>query len=256
MTIPGRVILARRRYAIIGELLRDVPQASPIGVHSVDPLDDRSGHRVAFEAVKPLAIALALPQLVRNAAVERWTGGAQGLQLDRPSPPAWLEPWVNQDMWMYWVALALAIAVVLAVRRLARGRLGLELRALSDHTVAAAACGIDVSRSKALAFVLSAACACAGGGLYALNVQLVAPDSFTLFLSLTMVAGLVVGGLGTVLGPWIGALFVQFVPSLADRVSTAAPWAVFGVAILLVVFLQPRGIAGMLRLVQRAKGGF
>ncbi len=55
MTIPGRVILARRRYAIIGELLRDVPQASPIGVHSVDPLDDRSGHRVAFEAVKPLA---------------------------------------------------------------------------------------------------------------------------------------------------------------------------------------------------------
>ncbi|WP_076998187.1 branched-chain amino acid ABC transporter permease [Variovorax sp. KK3] len=201
-----------------------------------------------YLALATFAIALAVPQLARNAMVERWTGGAQGLQLDRPSPPAWLEAWVDQDAWMYWVALALAVVVVLAVRRLARGRLGLELRALSDHTVAAAACGIDVARSKAMAFVLSAVCACVGGGLYALNVQLVTPDSFTLFLSLTMVAGLVVGGLGTMLGPWIGALFVQFVPSLADRISTAAPWAVFGVAILLVVFLQPRGIAGLMRL--------
>ncbi|OUL99473.1 branched-chain amino acid ABC transporter permease [Variovorax sp. JS1663] len=209
-----------------------------------------------YLALATFAIALAVPQLVRNAAVERWTGGAQGLQLDRPSPPAWLDPWVNQDMWMYWVALVLAVAVVLAVRRLARGRLGLELRALSDHAVAAAACGIDVSRSKALAFMLSAVCACVGGSLYALNVQLVTPDSFTLFLSLTMVAGLVVGGLGTALGPWIGAVFVQFVPSVADRISTAAPWAIFGVAILLVVFMQPRGIAGMLRFPQRKNASF
>lgn len=209
-----------------------------------------------YLALATFAIALAVPQLVRNAAVERWTGGAQGLQLDRPSPPAWLEPWVNQDTWMYWVALALAVGAVLVVRRVARGRLGLELRALSDHTVAAAACGIDVSRSKTLAFVLSAVCACAGGALYALNVQLVTPDSFTLFLSLTMVAGLVVGGLGTALGPWIGALFVQFVPSVADRISTAAPWAIFGVTILLVVFLQPRGVAGMLHRAPRAKGSF
>ncbi|ORX10103.1 hypothetical protein AWC31_07945 [Mycolicibacterium wolinskyi] len=55
VTIPGRVILARRRYAIVGELLRDVPQASAIGICAVDPLDDRSGHRIGFEAVKALA---------------------------------------------------------------------------------------------------------------------------------------------------------------------------------------------------------
>lgn len=223
------------------------------------PLASAAGAALAFLIGKPIlklehsylalatfAIALALPQLVRNAAVERWTGGAQGQQLDRPAPPAWLEPWVSQDAWMYWIALLLALAVVLAVQRLGRGRLGLELRALSDHAVAAAGCGIDVSRSKALAFILCAACGGAGGGLYALNVQLVTPDSFTVFLSLTMVAGLVVGGLGTTLGPWIGALFIQFVPLLAEGVSTAAPWAVFGIAILLAVFLQPRGIAGLL----------
>jgi branched-chain amino acid transport system permease protein len=206
-----------------------------------------------YLALATFAIALAVPQVVRNATVERWTGGAQGLQLDRPTPPAWLEPWVGQDTWMYWVALLLAMAIVLGVQRLSRGRLGLELRAVSDHAVAAAGCGIDVSRSKALAFVLSVACACVGGGLYALNVQLVTPDSFTLFLSLTMVAALVVGGPGTTLGPWIGAVFVQFVPSLADRVSTAAPWAIFGVAILLVVFVQPRGIAGLLNRALRVK---
>jgi branched-chain amino acid transport system permease protein len=208
----------------------------------------------SYLALATFAIALAVPQLVRNAAVEPWTGGAQGLQLDRPAPPAWLEPWVGQDTWMYWVSLAIAVAVMLGVQRLSRARLGLELRALSDHAVAAAGCGIDVPRSKAMAFVISVACACAGGGLYALNVQLVTPDSFTLFLSLTMVVGLVVGGPGTALGPWIGALFVQFIPSFADRISTAAPWAIFGVAILLVVFLQPAGIAGMLSRTPRPRG--
>lgn len=231
------------------------------------PLACAAGAAIAFVIGKPIlrlehtylalatfAIALAVPQLVRNAAVERWTGGAQGLQLDRPAPPDWLAPWVGQDTWMYWVALVLAVAVVLGVQRLSRGRLGLELRALSDHPVAAGACGIDVAGSKAMAFVLSVVCACAGGGLYALNVQLVTPDSFTVFLSLTMVVGLVVGGPGTVLGPWIGAVFVQFVPSVADRISTAAPWAIFGIAILLVVFVQPRGIAGLLSRAPRARG--
>lgn len=198
-------------------------------------------------ALATFAIALAVPQLVRNAAVERWTGGAQGLQLDRPAPPAWLSNWVGQDMWMYWVALAVAVAVVLGVQRLSSARLGLELRALKDHSVAASSCGIDVPGSKAIAFMLSAACACAGGGLYALNVQLVTPDSFNILLSLTMLVALVVGGPGSLIGPWVGAAFVQFVPPLADRISTAAPWAIFGAAILIVVFVQPRGIAGLFR---------
>lgn len=199
----------------------------------------------AYLALATFAIALSVPQLLRHPAVERWTGGAQGLQLEQAAPPSMLEAWIAQDLWMYWLTLALATAIALALQRLSRARLGLELRALSDHAAAAAACGIDVSRGKALAFALSAACAGAGGGIYALNVQLVTPDSFTLLLSLTMVIGLVVGGPGSALGPWIGAAFVQFVPSLADRISTAAPWAVMGLAILLVIFVQPRGIAGM-----------
>lgn len=137
------------------------------------------------------------------------------------------------------------------MQRLSGARLGLELRALKDHAVAASSCGIDVPGSKAIAFMLSAACACAGGGLYALNVQLVTPDSFNMLLSLTMLVALValvalvVGGPGSLIGPWIGAAFVQFVPPLADRISTAAPWAIFGAAILIVVFVQPRGIAGL-----------
>jgi branched-chain amino acid transport system permease protein len=200
-----------------------------------------------YLALATFAVALAIPQLLRNTAVEKWTGGAQGLQIERPSPPGWMPSGVSQDSWMYWVALAAALLVVLCMEKLLRGRFGLELRALRDHPVAASASGIDVARSKTLAFVLSVACASLGGGLYALNVQLVTPDSFLVFLSLTMLVGLVIGGAGTSLGPWIGALFVQFVPSVADGISTAAPWAVFGFAVLAVVFLQPQGVAAMLR---------
>ncbi|WP_326535713.1 branched-chain amino acid ABC transporter permease [Pseudorhodoferax sp.] len=198
-----------------------------------------------YLALATFAMALAVPQLLRFGAWERWVGGAAGLQLDRPAPPAWLPAAVTQDVWMYWIALGVAAAALVAVNAVLRGRLGLDLRAVRDHATAANACGIDVARTKTLAFVLCAACGGLGGALYALNVQLVTPDSFTIFLSLTLVVGLTIGGPGTLAGPLVGALFVQFVPMAAGGLSNAAPWTVFGLAVLLVIFVEPRGLVGL-----------
>jgi len=77
-----------------------------------------------------------------------------------------------------------------------------------------------------------------------LNVQYVSPVSFGVFLSLTMLVALVVGGPASTVGPWIGAAFILYVPAWAERVSTAAPWAIFGFSVLLVVFIAPGGLAG------------
>ena len=76
----------------------------------------------------------------------------------------------------------------------------------------------------------------------------VAPDSFTIFLSISLVVGMVVGGLASITGALWGALFIQFVPNLADQISKAAPWAIYGALMIVFMYVMPTGIAGALRL--------
>ena len=86
------------------------------------------------------------------------------------------------------------------------------------------------------------------GSLSAILVAFVAPDSFTVFLSITLMVGMVVGGLTSLAGALYGAAFVQFVPNLADQISKAAPWAIFGALLIVLMIVLPGGIAGGLNL--------
>jgi branched-chain amino acid transport system permease protein len=86
------------------------------------------------------------------------------------------------------------------------------------------------------------------GALGAIAVQYVAPDSFGIFLSITFLIGIVIGGLASISGAIYGALFIQFVPNLADEISKAAPWAIFGIFLIGFVYLMPMGIAGAVRM--------
>ena len=76
-------------------------------------------------------------------------------------------------------------------------------------------------------------------------MQFVAPDSFTIFLSITLLVGVVVGGLASISGALYGALFIQFVPNVADQISKAAPWAIYGVFLIVFMYLMPCGVAGL-----------
>jgi branched-chain amino acid transport system permease protein len=90
-----------------------------------------------------------------------------------------------------------------------------------------------------------------GGALGAIAIQFVAPDSFGPFLSIAFLVGIVVGGLGTIQGAIYGALFIQFVPTLADRISRAAPWAIYGMMVILFMYLAPGGVAGFVHYVSK-----
>jgi branched-chain amino acid transport system permease protein len=79
-------------------------------------------------------------------------------------------------------------------------------------------------------------------------VAFVAPDSFTVFLSITLMVGMVVGGLTSLPGALYGAAFVQFIPNLADQISKAAPWAIYGALLIVLMVVLPGGIAGGLNL--------
>jgi branched-chain amino acid transport system permease protein len=122
------------------------------------------------------------------------------------------------------------------------------MMAIRDNPVAAQAMGVNNALYKSLTFGVSAMYTGIAGALGAIAVQFVAPDSFNIFLSLAFLIGIVVGGLASISGALYGAFFIQFVPNIADAVSKAAPWAIFGLFLIAFVFLMPGGIAGAVQI--------
>ena len=86
-----------------------------------------------------------------------------------------------------------------------------------------------------------------GGSLSAIAVQFVGPNSLGMFLSISLLVGIVVGGLGTISGAVYGAIFILLVPNAAEQISKSAPWAVYGVALILFAYVLPGGVARLIR---------
>jgi branched-chain amino acid transport system permease protein len=99
-----------------------------------------------------------------------------------------------------------------------------------------------------MTFGISAMYTGIAGALGAIAIQFVAPDSFNIFVSIIFLVGIVIGGLASISGAIYGALFIQFVPNIADAISKAAPWAIFGIFLLGFVYLMPMGVAGAVRM--------
>jgi len=195
-----------------------------------------------YLALATFALGVATPQLLKYKGLEAWTGGSQGLVLMKPEAPFSLP--LDADQWLYFFCLAVALALFAVARNLLRGSVGLNLVAVRDHPIAAQAMGVDNARVKTITFGISALYTSVGGALSAIVVQFVAPDSFSIFLSITLLVGAVVGGLSSLSGALYGALFIHFVPRLAEQVSKAAPWAVYGAILLALMLVWPTGVAG------------
>lgn len=199
-----------------------------------------------YLALATFALALAMPQLLKYKHFEDWTGGVQGLVLLKPDAPFGLP--LNPDQWLYYFTLAITVVLFAVAHNLLRGRIGRAIVAIRDHPIAAQAMGIDTALFKSLTFGVSAMFTGIAGALGAIAVQFVAPDSFTIFLSIIFLVGSVIGGVASIQGAVWGALFIQFVPNLADSISKAAPWAIYGMAMIASVYLMPAGVAGGLAL--------
>jgi branched-chain amino acid transport system permease protein len=131
---------------------------------------------------------------------------------------------------------------------LIQSRTGRAIMAIRDHPLAAAAMGINTALYKTLTFGVSALYTGVAGALGAIAVQFVAPDSFTFLLSVSLLVGLVIGGVGSIPGSLVGGLFVLFVPNIAESVSSGLAGAVYGVILLLVIYVMPSGAAGLAHL--------
>jgi branched-chain amino acid transport system permease protein len=200
-----------------------------------------------YLALATFALAVALPQLLKFHGLEHWTGGVQGIVVDQPNAPSFLP--IDPDQWLYYFTLAVVLVMFAGAANLVKSRTGRAVMAIRDHPIAAAAMGINAPLYKTLTFGVSALYTGVAGALGALAVQFVAPDSFSLFLSISFLVGLIIGGMGSLPGCLFGGLFVLYVPNLAESVSRGLAGAVYGVIMLLVIFVMPSGAAGFARLV-------
>jgi branched-chain amino acid transport system permease protein len=206
-----------------------------------------------YLALATFALAIVVPQLLKFRGFETWTGGVQGLVIDRGDVPAGLP--INTDQWFYFVCLAIAVVMFALGANLLRGRIGRAIIAIRDHPIAAASMGIDTSRYKAMTFGISAMYTGIAGALSALLAQFVSPDSFSFFLSISLLVGAVVGGVASIWGAVFGAFFIVYVPNWADQLTKAAPWAIYGLVLLGFMYAMPQGLAGFTRLIgEKLKG--
>jgi branched-chain amino acid transport system permease protein len=207
------------------------------------------GHHLAFAT---LAMQLILLSLLSQGD---WAGGAIGLQgIPRLSIGGYELAGDLGYAYLAWGVLALTVLVTANV---IASRAGRGLRALATSETAAAASGVPVGRYRLAVFALSAAFAGLAGGVYAFYLGYLAPGSFPILLSIEYVVMAVVGGLGTVAGPVVGAtaviLLVQVLtavgtqPGMPSYAPSVLSYAVYALVLVLVVLFLPRGIVPAVR---------
>jgi len=198
-----------------------------------------------YLALATFALATAMPQILKFQPLEPLTGGVQGIVIIKPDPPPGVP--LNAEQWLYFFTLTVLLVMFAGAANLAKSRTGRAIMAIRDHPIAAAAMGINTPLYKTLTFGVSALYTGVAGALGAIAIQFVAPDSFTFLLSVSLLVGLVVGGVGSIPGSLFGGVFVLFVPNIAERVSTGLAGAIYGVILLLVIYVMPSGAAGFVR---------
>ena len=208
--------------------------------------------RGPYLAGATLALAVGLPAIALR--FPEFLGASDGLTVFPPTPPAALGETFALERWQACIACAGALLAYVVLANLERSRLGRDFRAVRDDEVAAELAGLHVARTQVLAFVVSAACAGLAGGLFVVVTQLAAPGAFALSLSVALLAGVVLGGLGSLWGAVLGAFALVMIPqwsedlskslSLSGNVEANLALAVYGVVLIGVMLAAPRGLAG------------
>lgn len=200
-----------------------------------------------YLALATFSLAVATPQILKSGPLEHWTGGVQGIVIIKPDAPFGLR--LSSDQWLYYLTLLIVVVMFAAAANMINSRTGRALIAIRDNPIAARAMGIDISIYKSLTFGVSAFYTGVAGALGAIVIQFVAPDSFTFAFAIALFVGLVVGGVNSIPGTLFGGLFVLFVPNIAEHFSKGLAGAVYGLILILVIYLMPSGAAGLVQLV-------
>ena len=212
-----------------------------------------------------LGIATIAASVILHFVFQNWasvTGGTRGLSM----PPATIMGWeLDRPEELYWLILPVTCLLVLGAANIFRTRIGRAFIAIRDRDISAEVLGIPLLRYKLISFALSSFYAGVAGGLWAYFFRVVTPESFPLLMSIFFLAAIIVGGMGTILGGILGAVFMTLVPEvmklMVGWVSPILPDAVtllssvrtivFGSLIVGFLIFEPLGLAEIWERVRR-----
>jgi branched-chain amino acid transport system permease protein len=210
-----------------------------------------------YLALVTFGLAVAMPDLLAWDKLSSLTSGGQSIQLFGSkhllgqgfNDVTVLGHTTSFNRAVYYLTWTLALVLFGLAWLLLRGAPGRAFRAVRDSEVAAGSSGVNIAAYKTVAFAIGAAYAGVAGSLLVIAVAFADPQSFPAKLSLTILVGAVIAGLGSMWGVLLGAAFVQFLPVASVHISKSqgVPDAIYGAALILIVLLLPAGIAGALK---------
>ena len=236
-------ILAGGFVAMLGGLVVGIPSLRVKGL---------------YLAIATIAASFIAHFLFANMAL---TGGTAGITV----PPATLfGTALDTSFRLYWVIVPVTLLLLLGAANLFRTRVGRAFIAIRDRDISAEVLGIPLLRYKLLSFGLSSFYAGVAGGLWAYFFRVVTPESFPLLMSIFFLAAIIVGGMGTILGAVLGAVFMTMVPELLKLVVDLLPGGseltvflspvrtvIFGALIIGFLVFEPQGLAEVWRRIRR-----
>lgn len=229
-----------------------------------------------YLALATFALAVATPQILKLDLLEHWTGGVQGILIfSETFDPVVPFELTDPGTWTFYLTLFVFCAIYLLCMALVKSRTGRAMMAIRDNPIAARSMGISLPYYKATAFGISALVTGIAGALNAIVIKFVAPDSFTFFLAVLILVGMVVGGVGWLQGCLIGGLAMLYFPNIAEIIDDVVLWfagnlgfadslasgsemqqqfirlsgVVYGIILILIIYLAPSGAGGLLRAV-------
>ncbi len=230
----------------------------PVSFAAAAVVSAATGVVVGLPALRVRGIYLAIATLSFGFIVvevfSRWesvTGGNAGMHLQAPQAFGWK---VDDDVSFYFVCLVVTVLATLAILNLLRSATGRAFVAIRDSEISAQSMGIHLARYKTLSFAISAAFAGVAGALYAHKLKFISPDQFDILQSIDLVLMIVVGGIGSVHGAFLGAIFLIGMPQAIALGKDLLPAAVgqapglqgtvYGLVLIAFVLFEPLGLYG------------
>lgn len=208
--------------------------------------------RLGGLAIAMVTIALPIIGVPLAKRLSEFTGGSQGTSARFSSAPEWSG--LANDQWQYYLVLVIGGVTFLLVHNLVRAKYGRAFGIVKENEAVAGAMGISPYRYKVLAFTIASMVGGVSGFLYMVVVQYTSPETLAFHHSISLLASMVVGGAGSIIGSLIGGIYYVLVPNFTNEVAPTLTSLIQGAILLLVLFVLPGGVASLPRVLRRWTG--
>ena len=203
-------------------------------------------------ALAMLTIALPIIGIPLAKRLEEFTGAGYGSSVSWMQVPDWAAGFLENDQWRYYIVVLIAVVMFLLARNLVNGRIGRAFRIVKENEAVAISMGISPYRYKVLAFTISSMFGGVAGFMYIVVQQYTSSETLSFHNSINMVAAMVIGGAGSILGSVFGAIYFVVAPRIANEINPTLTDLITGAVLLAMLFLAPGGIVSIPRRLAQA----